>query len=265
MSPSTEHGLRDVHIRTDHASATWFEASVDRTADGLAILGDTSSKDMRRAKAVGILAQPQRALDLFDDVAQRVSHEPKPERRPRVADSKPDAVLHVHLTDHVLNGVSGPADVEGVGPVTARQAQEWLGHCHVTVRPVLDIANQARVDGHEPPAGMREAVLLRSPVDCFPYATGTSRRRDLDHTIPYLPLDQGGQRGQTRTDNLAPLGRRSHRVKTHGRWKVWQVDDGVLLWRSPRGRHYLVDRNGTHPVTATRSRSRAPADTAALN
>lgn len=34
--------------------------------DLLGSLGDASSKDVRRAKAVGVLAQPQQALALFD-------------------------------------------------------------------------------------------------------------------------------------------------------------------------------------------------------
>ena len=37
VGPSTDHGIKDVHIRTDAASATWFDASVDRVADGLAV------------------------------------------------------------------------------------------------------------------------------------------------------------------------------------------------------------------------------------
>jgi hypothetical protein len=131
----------------------------------------------------------------------------------------------------------------------------------VTVKPVLDIRGQGPVDGHDAPDAMREAVLLRNPVDVFPWATGTGRRRDLDHTVAYLPLDQGGLPGQTRTGNLGPMGRRSHRTKTHGRWRVWQVEDGTFLWRSPHGHHYLVDRNGTHPV----ERARAPEFHPALN
>jgi hypothetical protein len=100
---------------------------------------------------------------------------------------------------------------------------------------------------------MREAVLLRSPVDVFPWAVGTSRSRDLDHTIPYTRLDQGGLPRQTRTDNLGPMSRRSHRIKTHSRWKVWQVEDGVFVWQAPHGHHYLVDNTGTHPVTRSRA------------
>jgi hypothetical protein len=36
VGQSSDHGIRDVHIRTDAASAAWFDASVDRVADGLA-------------------------------------------------------------------------------------------------------------------------------------------------------------------------------------------------------------------------------------
>jgi Domain of unknown function (DUF222) len=263
VGQSTDHGIRDVHIRTDAASAAWFDASVDRVADGLGTLGDTSPKDVRRAKAVGVLARPQQALDLYDAVAEQATGQPAPDRPSRGADPRPQAVLYVHLDRDTLTGNPGAADLEGTGPVTPEQARAWLGHCHVTVKPVLDLAAQAPVDGHDVPDRMRDAVLLRSPVDVFPFATSKSRRRDLDHTIPYVPLDQGGQRGQTRTDNLGPMSRRSHRVKTHSDWKVWQVHDGAFLWRSPHGRCYLVDPHGTHPVT--RTRSRAPAQHPTLN
>jgi Domain of unknown function (DUF222) len=268
LSRSTDHGLRDVFIRTDPVSAAWLDASLDRIADGLGALGDTETKDHRRAKAVGVLAQPQQALDLFDQVQAAADGQPTPDRPRRQADPRPDAVLYVHLDQTTLTGQPGAASVEDVGAVVARQAREWLGRCQVTIRPVLDLNDQKPVDAHKPPDAMRDAVLLRSPLDCFPWALSTSRRRDLDHTVAYVPIDQGGEPGQTRTDNLAPLGRRSHRVKTHGRWRVRQIDDGVLLWTTPRGRHYLVDPHGTHTVVkidAASTRSRAPTMTAALN
>jgi hypothetical protein len=261
VGPSTDHGIRDVHIRTDAASAAWFDASVDRVADGLGALGDTDPKDVRRAKAVGVLARPQQALDLFDTVAAAATGDAAPDRPARKADPRPDAVLYVHLSEDALRGKPGAATVEGTGPVTADQAKAWLGHCHVTVKPVLDLNDQQPVDAHEPPDRMREAVLLRSPVDVFPWAVGTGCGRDLDHTVPYTPIDQGGLPEQTRTDNLGPMGRRSHRIKTHGRWKVWQVEDGVFVWKAPHGHHYLVDHTGTHQI----NRSRAPATHPALN
>ena len=69
---------------------------------------------------------------------------------------------------------------------------------------------------------------------------------DLDHTQPYRDPDEGGPPGQTRPDDLGPMTRRHHRIKTHGHgWTVRQVFDGVCVWRTPHGRHYLVDHTGT--------------------
>ena len=46
-------------------------------------------------------------------------------------------------------------------------------------------------------------------------------------------------------------------IKTHGRWQVKQPFDGIYLWRSPHGHHYLVDHTGTRrlpkPTPPTRS------------
>ncbi|MDQ3464398.1 MAG: DUF222 domain-containing protein, partial [Actinomycetota bacterium] len=51
LGQSNDHGVTDILIRTEAAAAIWFDASVDRVADGLGLLGDTDTKDVRRAKA----------------------------------------------------------------------------------------------------------------------------------------------------------------------------------------------------------------------
>jgi hypothetical protein len=94
-------------------------------------------------------------------------------------------------------------------------------------------------------------VLLRTPADVFPYAAAVSRRIDLDHTTPYLSPNRGGPPGQTRIGNLGPHVRRTHRLKTHGRWQVRQPEPGTWLWRSPHQRIYLVNTTGTHPLGNT--------------
>ena len=67
---STDNGTKTVFIRAEAPDAIWFDATIDRIADGIAILGDPSTKDARRARAVGIIAHPQRALDLFGEAAK---------------------------------------------------------------------------------------------------------------------------------------------------------------------------------------------------
>ena len=52
---------------------------------------------------------------------------------------------------------------------------------------------------------------------------------------------------QTASDNLAPLCRRHHRLKTHARgWTYLALDPGSYLWHSPHGYQFLVDHTGTH-------------------
>lgn len=50
---------------------------------------------------------------------------------------------------------------------------------------------------------------------------------------------------------VAQVVRRSHRIKTHGRWQVRQVFNGVFVWRTPSGRLHLVDDTGTHAIPHT--------------
>ena len=58
-------------------------------------------------------------------------------------------------------------------------------------------------------------------------------------------------RVQTAIGELAKLTRRHHRIKTPGKWQVEQPFPGILIWRSPHGRMFLVDQTGTRRLTTT--------------
>jgi hypothetical protein len=238
LSEKTQDGLRTIFIRTDAASAIEFDDAVGEVAAELAALGDTDSRTVRRAKAVGVLAHPQQALDLMGEGAGA-----GPQSRPSLG--RQSATLYLHLSAEALETGQGVARAEGVGPITVGQAQRWLRHRNVVIKPVLDPEACAPVDGYEVPDRAREAVHILVPADAFPYASSTSRALDVDHTEPYAAPDDGGPPGQTAIGNLAKLTRRHHRIKTHGRWQVEQPYRGVLIWRSPHGRHFLVDPTGT--------------------
>ena len=92
---------------------------------------------------------------------------------------------------------------------------------------------------------MSEAIGLARSADSFPYGTCTSRRQDNEHTIPYLPIDDGGPPGQTDPQKMSKMTRFRHRVKTYGGWTVRQLRPGAWLYRSPHQYHYLVDQHGT--------------------
>ena len=351
---TTEHGIVTTVLRTTAPDAVRFDASIARVATGLAMFGDTRTVNIRRAAAVGYLADPALTLDLFQHVAAAAAADPAtadriartdggptdadaPELPPDPALDLPspttsfattagacpsclgtpdrssggaadrrttrpgaswpglprtDATLYVHLTDETLRTGDGVVRVEGIGPVLADQVRSWLSTCEarVTVKPVIDVAGQAPVDGYEVPDRLREAVHLLHPADVFPYATNTGRRQDLDHTLRYrhqrrdggppdhegppddaaapnkdgpppahegppdivtAPDQQGPPGGQTRIGNLNKLTRRHHRLKTHGGWQLAQPFPGIWIWRSPHGRHYLVDHTGTTQLGKT--------------
>lgn len=113
---------------------------------------------------------------------------------------------------------------------------------------MLDLADQASVDGYEFPARIKEAVHQLHPADAFPWAVSTSRAKDGDHCREYVPLSRGGPPGQTSLDNIAPLGRHRHRIKTFGDWQLTCLSPGRYLWRSPHGFRFLVDQDGTRRV-----------------
>ncbi|MFG1816450.1 DUF222 domain-containing protein [Kribbella sp. NPDC049174] len=152
--------------------------------------------------------------------------------------------IYVHLTDHTLATGTGVLRVEGIGPLLASQLTELIGHGPYVVKPVIDLNDAISVDAYEIPGRIRERVKLTHPIELFPYGNReTNHTIDLDHIQPYNPL---GPPGQTNTTNLAPLGRRSHRVKTHAPgWNVRRVDRTTLEWTTPHGFTYHVTPTGT--------------------
>ena len=172
----------------------------------------------------------------------------------------PRAVLHVHLSADMLTtrtGADGVARIDGIGPATLAQLHQHLANCRITVVPVVNIAGPNApvcypVDAYEIPDAMRRLVQLRNPFEVAPYGARAvhSSRVDLDHTEEYRRARDGtpSDPGQTRPDNLGPLGRMPHRAKTHTSLQVRQIAPGVFLWTTRLGQVLLVDADGTHDL-----------------
>ena len=166
--------------------------------------------------------------------------------------ARPRTTLHLHLSESAVRARSGTARIEGLGPASLELVREWLelvrewlDRCDVTLRPVLDLDSRVAVDAYETPDEMRETVLLRNPCCPFPWCDNLSRRKDMEHVVPYVPPDEGGPPGQTAAHLLGATCRRHHRYKTHGGWTYSMPEPGLHLWRSPLGRRYLVDHTGS--------------------
>lgn len=304
---TNEHGLKTLIARAGAGEIIYFVAVCDRIAQILRLEGDPDPIEVRRSKALAVLANPAAALSLLEKHASTAPHpaDPDPDPDPDVAtdpdsgtdsdtDSdtgagpvaasggtgpmpgntchscggpridpaklRPRAVLYVRISEQALRTGIGVVHCEnGIGPLTVPALRDLLAVYHVSVRPVLDLAGQVPVDAYEIPHDMREALRLARPSSVFPWTrTGTSTP-DVDHSVAYRPLAEGGPPAQTRISNLGPMVRFGHRVKTHGRgWQLHQPTSGVYLWRTPHHYWFRVDNDGTHPLGRDPDLSRYP-------
>ena len=190
--------------------------------------------------ALGILADPAQALAMLN-------------REDAPAPVRKQVVLYLHLSEEALAGreVIGRNATTGRA-VLAEQIREWCSRTDtaVTVKPVINLNDHlgAHVEAYEIPDRMREAVTLIHPQCVFPFCTKPSARADLDHTIAYAVG------GATTPQNLAPLCRHHHRLKTHAGWTYRPLDPvtdpGTYLWTDPHGLGYLRTPTGTTNLTS---------------
>ncbi|QBX56007.1 HNH endonuclease [Nocardioides seonyuensis] len=257
--PSEGGATSEIHAIGDTLDLTRFHDVVCAEAEALGSLGDDDSFEVRKAKALGVIADAQARLDLtslLDD--DTTTPEEQSELRRRLIerrDAKVRLYLHASLADVAAGWSGGPGGVgtvEGLGPVTLDQIKEWAGRSRLTIQPVLHVASEDTwsVDRHDPPPRMTEQAVLRDSTCVFPWCSHPSRHADLDHIEPYEDPDEGGPpredgNGQTRPDNLAPLCRRHHRAKTAGRWSYQRTAPGTYLWTGPSGVTALVTPTGT--------------------
>lgn len=185
---SDEHGMRGFYVRAGFAAIARLDATVAYVAEALRALGDEGTLDERRVKAVLVLANPTRAVDLLRTYAawrrdpDADAHSESADRALPVddADLLPAVVLYAHL------GSGGAARVEGMSPVTEDWVRDRLGErCRFRITPLVDLANQVPVDAYEVPDRHRQAVHLMTPADTFPFASNTSRGMQVDHTQEY--------------------------------------------------------------------------------
>ena len=259
------------------ADAEELEHAIRTIADQLLAAGSTDTLNVRRAKALGYLSRGDLTLDLDTSPAEpggRAATSASEERASRPPRNPRQVVLHLHLSEAALHGNEGPGTPE-VDPdtgmlglhlarvenhhqtLTADAVRDWLTvpGAQITVKPVIDLADQIAVDSYEIPDRISQRVKLKRTTCVFPHCTRTSARVDLDHIEEYVPPDQGGPPGQTATDTLAPLCRRHHRAKTHpspvstssttARWDYHKLTPTTWLWTSPHGLRFLVHPDGT--------------------
>ena len=151
LGRSSEHGLKLIIARANAGDAIWFKATIDRIADILARQGDSDPVEVRRSKAIGILAQPAQALELLCRHQDDHWDGPAEPADPPYNAEDDDAERTVEIAEDVAAGlpgkISGPAEraaVEGADLGLADSPAETGTHRSLQLTPPPFDPNRAR-------------------------------------------------------------------------------------------------------------------------
>lgn len=214
----------------DAADALDLEQAVAAIAHGLLERDDyaDASLDVRRAAALGVLGRAYNSgsLDGVPGVARVV-----------------ELVIHTDTRDLAGTGLVHLTNTRGL--VSIERLEQWATTPGTVVKPivVVDLGEDIESAGYVPTARQRRQAALIHQKCSFPYCQARAEHCDLDHRRPY------DQDGPTSTQNLTPLCRQHHRMKTHHGWRYHRIRAGVYRWHSPHGYEYLVTPAGTVDIS----------------
>ncbi|CAL4859228.1 DUF222 domain-containing protein [Microbacterium sp. MM2322] len=131
----------------------------------------------------------------------------------------------------------GPCDLGGRSPIDPATARTLAGGTGIWERLFHDPTTGVTVatDSYRVPSGMRRFLQARDQHCRFPGCRVAAIRCEIDHTHDHA------LGGATELSNLAHLCQRHHSMKQFTRWRVRQLQGGVLEWTSPLGRTYRED------------------------
>ena len=190
--------------------------------------------DVRRSRAVGVLADPATAAALLAGRPGAGAAARAPRWSSHLAADAVAGLRPARPRRHRRPGGAGAA-----GPRLVRPHRHPPPACSRSSTSTEHVT----VDRYEVGDRLRTRVALRAPECVFPWCTRPARSCDADHVVAHA------DGGATCDCNLAPLCRRHHRLKTHAGWTYTTVETGVWLWSEPHGQQFLRDHTGTRDVT----------------
>lgn len=236
-------GIADLAVRGDWKDLFDFDRTLSAVAKALAVRDEAEGRpadslDVRRSRAVGVLADPAGALALLaGDPAPRPSNQ---------------AQLIVRIGPEHLAGLDPVAHNTTLDRAVLEQSvRDWCGRSdtHLQVLPVLDLGGHDQTDAYRVTSRTRMRADLIAGTCVFPWCEKPARACDHDHIVPFDHADPGAG-GASCDCNIAPLCRHHHQLKTHAGWRYTPLETGVWLWSDPHGQQFLRDRTGTLDVTS---------------
>ncbi|MBM7473079.1 HNH endonuclease signature motif containing protein [Subtercola frigoramans] len=192
----------------------------------------------------------QLRVDILTDLMLNSdTHTPRvtPHIRARVNITVPALTLlgRNHQGDPDPDQTSGPANLEGYGPIDRHTALTITRDAHSFTRILTDPATGVVLSygrqRYKPPTDLDELIRLTHTECTFPTPCHPSTTADLDHTIPWA------DGGETAYNNISPLCTTHHKVKHHTQWTIRQTpgENGhapTITWTSPAGHQYNIER-----------------------
>ena len=141
-----------------------------------------------------------------------------------------------------------PAELAGYGPLpadVARQVAQDATWRRLLTDPLDGTLVERSTRAYRPGRVLGGHVSARDQTCTFPGCVRPAASCELDHVEPWREAPAAaaasGDPPQTRADNLQPLCKGHHDLKTKGLWKARRsVPDGGVEWTSHLGVRYLV-------------------------
>ena len=175
----------------------------------------------------------QRRADLLvDAVLSGLPHDALPElqgRRP--------SIQIVVSADTLLGLDDEPADLAGYGPITAETARRYAADRSGTWRRLLTDPDTGALldigrDSYRPAQRLRDFVLARDGVCCFPTCGQPGYRCEFEHIVAF------SDGGRTCRCGGALACRRHNLCKIGTGWQYRRLPDGSFRWTDDTGHQY---------------------------
>jgi hypothetical protein len=225
-------GANETATMSAHGDAVLIRAmmdALDERADQMARDGDQRSPGLRR----------------FHALADAVLGSAKRSTQTGPTDAAPRAVTLVTVDLTTLLGLNErPGELAGYGPITAQTARQIAADStlrRLLTDPLTGNALDLARRSYKPSKLLRQLVEAAKPRCSMIGCSRPAHRCELDHRLEYL------QGGHTNPDNLQPLCKLHHQMKTKKQWKVGANQDHSLTWTSFLGFTYTTQN--TDPLT----------------
>ena len=149
------------------------------------------------------------------------------------------AAVHVTVPASTLLGLDGsPGRVAGDATLSAQKCREIAAHATSWVRILTDPATGVVTDDsaltYEPTAAMRRTVRQKWRTCTAPGCSHPAESCEIDHVRSFCHLDPAAG-GPTTVENLHPLCKHHHQLKTAGVIRVRKAGRDELEWVLPMG------------------------------